>query len=53
MKQYKNLVIVSKTSDNVTVGILEKGKIAYTETVGIGGGAFLFNNTIYYINDFM
>lgn len=53
MKQYKNLVIVSKTRDNVTVGVLEKEKIAYTETVGLGGGAFFFNNQLYYINDFM
>lgn len=53
MKQYKNLVIVSKTSDNVIIGVLENGKIAYTETVGLGGGAFFFNNSLYYINDFM
>ena len=53
MKQFKNLVIISKTSDNVTIGVLENGKIAYTETVVNGGGAFFFNNKLYYINDFI
>ena len=53
MKQFKNLVIIAKTKDTVTVGILEKEKIAYTETVGLGGGAFFFNNSLYYINDFI
>ena len=53
MKKFKNLVIVSKTSDSVTVGVLENGKIAYTETVGLGGGAFFFNGKLYYVNDFM
>ena len=53
MKKFNNLVIVSKTKDSVTIGILENGKIAYTETVGLGGGAFFFNNSLYYINDFM
>ena len=53
MKKFKNLVIISKTNDTVTVGVLEKGKIAYHETVGLGGRAFFFNNSLYYINDFM
>ena len=53
MKKFKNLVIISKTGDNVTIGVLENGKIAYHETVGLGGGAFFFNGQLYYINDFI
>lgn len=53
MKKFKNLVLLTVSNDNVTIGVLENGKIAYTETVGNGGGAFCFNNSIYYINDFI
>ena len=53
MKKFKNLVIISKISDTVTIGVLENGKIAYHETVGLGGGAFFFNGQLYYINDFI
>ena len=53
MKQFKNLVIISVSDDNVAIGVLENGKIAYHETVGLGGGAFFFNGQLYYINDFI
>ena len=53
MKKFNNLVIISKTQDTALIGILENGKIATTQEVSIGGEAFILNNKLYYINDFI
>lgn len=53
MKKFKNLVLLSVSNDTVTIGVLENETVSYTETVGNGGGAFFFNNKLYYINDFI
>lgn len=53
MKKYKNLVLLSVSNDIVTIGILENEKVVYIETVGNGGGAFFFNNQVFYVNDFI
>lgn len=53
MKQYKNYCLISKNQDTALIGILENGKIVTTQEVSIGGGAFILNNQLFYINDFM
>lgn len=53
MKKFKNYCIIKKKQDTALIGIIENGKIATTQEVSIGGGAFILNNKLFYINDFM